>query len=377
MIPLARPSITDKDVEAVVEVLRSGWLIHGPKNEEFEKEFVKYIGTKYAISMNSCASALHASLLANDIKDSDEVIAPSFTHVATANCIVTNNAKPVFVDIDLETFNIDPEKIEEKINEKTKAIIPVHFAGLSCDMKKIMEIAEKNNLLVVEDVAEACGAEYNGRKLGSFGIGCFSFFPIKNMTTGEGGMVTTDDERIYNEIYSIMGHGMDKSAWARSYSKYPWERIQRTIGFNFRLTNFQAALGVEQLKRLDEMNEKRRRNAKKLSKGLEEFDCITPQKVSKNCTHSYQMYTARIEGIDRNLFLTKLRDGGIGASVHFNPPVHLQPFYMENFNTKEKMLPITEKVSKTIFTLPMHPGLTDNEIDKILISIEETLKKLK
>lgn len=375
MINLSKPEIGEEEIKAVIEVLKSGWLTHGPKNEEFEKGFAKYIGTKYAITMNSCASALHLALLVNGIKAGDEVIVPSFTHVATANAALTNNAKVVFADIDLDTFNIDPNDIERKITDKTKAIIPVDFAGSSCDMKRIMEIIEKYNLILVEDTAEACGTEWNEKKLGSFGIGCFSFFPIKNMTTGEGGMLTTSSEEIYNEAYAIMGHGMDKSAWARSYAQYPWQRIQKTIGYNFRMSNILATIGVEQLKKLEKMNEKRRQIAKKITNFLKGFDCFKPQLIPKECKPVYQMYTIRTINIDRNKFLEKLKQNGVGASVHFDPPVHLQPYYQKLYGSIS--LPKTEMLCKTICTLPMYPSLSDNELNEVFSAIEKTIKEIK
>jgi len=376
-IPLGRPSIDLSEIDAVVEVLKSGWLTQGPKAKEFEEAFAKYVGTKNAIAVNSCTSALHLSLAAVGIKSGDEVIVPSFTFVATANAVLHQNAKPVFADIEEQTYGISPNEIKKKITSKTKAIIPVHYAGHPCDVKPIMEIAEEHDLIVVEDAAEALGAEYKGRKVGSFGIGCFSFYPTKNITTGEGGMVTTNDEKVAEAVTAMREHGLMKGAWARERSLKPWERMQVMIGYNYRMTDFQAALGLNQLNKVDEMNRKRIGHAEYLTRSLEELDGIVPPPVMKGCKHVFQMYTPRVEtGIDRDKLVLSLRDRGIDASVHFSPPVHLTPFYMEKFNLREGILPITEKLSKTIFTLPMYPDLTKEELDIIIDALSKVMREL-
>lgn len=374
-IPLGKPYLNEEEFVEIKKVLQSGWLAHGPKNEELEEKFASYIGTKHAVALNSCTSALHLVLEASNIKG--EVIVPSFTFAASANAILLAGAKPVFADCDLKTYNISIEDLERKVSNGTEAVMPVDFAGQACEMDKIMEIAEERDLLVVEDVAEALGSDFNGRKLGSFGIGCFSFYPTKNMTTGEGGMVTTDDEDLARTIKSMRGHGMDKSTWARKFSKYPWERVQRVIGYNFRMTDFQAAMGVVQLKKLEEMNESRRKSARFLTKRLEQHEEIIPPYESPRSKHVYQMYTPRIKGIDRDKFVLALKEKGIGASVHFDPPVHLQPYYMDRFGTDRLDLPNTMEVCKTIFTLPMYVGMSREELEYIVTSIEECLKALK
>ncbi len=370
-----KPNISEKEINDVVDVLKAGWFTYGEKNEEFEKLFANYIGVKRAVSVNSCTSALFLSLLARGIKTGDEVLVPAFTFVATANAVLHCGAKPVFVDSNLDTFNIDIDDAKQKITEKTKAIIPVHYAGLTCDMARLSELAGKNNLHIVEDVAQSLGAEFGGKKAGSFGLGCFSFFSTKHITTGEGGMVTTDEDVIADKVLKFAGHGIDKSTWARSYAKYPWERIQSDLGFNFRMTNFQAAMGIGQLKRINENIENRIRIANKITKFLEQFDFIVPQDTPDNHKHSYHMYTARVVGKDRRTFLEKLREAGIGASVHYDPPVHLQPFYTNLFGRIS--LPVAEEISKSIITLPLYPEMTDEELGEMFGVIEQVCREMK
>ena len=368
MIPLSRPYFDDEEINSVTEVLKSGWVAHGPKNEELEEKFAKYLGVKHAVSLNSCTSALQLAIEANNLKG--EIVLPSFTFVASANAILKAGCKPVFADIEYETCNVDPVKIKEKITEKTVGIMPVHFAGQSCKMNEIMEIAEEKDLIVIEDSAEAIGAEYKGRKTGTFGIGCFSFWATKNMTTGEGGMLVTNDDELAERVRILRGHGNPTTTLEREGKKMPWIRDCLMPGYNFRMSNILAAIGLVQLKKLDEMNEMRRKNAEYLNKHLD-FDEIDKPVELKDCKHVYQMYTIKVKGIDRNDFVFKLREKGIGVSVHFDPPVHLCTYYRSIYNEK---LPVTEKVSKSIVSLPMYPGMNKEELDRIIHEIENVIK---
>ena len=371
MIPLCIPNIGDEEVQAAVEVMKSGWLTHGPKNTEFEEEFAKYIGVKRAISLNSCTSALPMAIQALGIRG--EVILPSFTFVASANAVITAGARPVFADIYYDTCNINPDDIEEKITENTEAIMPVHYGGQSCEMDRIIEIANKHHLAVIEDSAETIGGEYKGKKAGSFAIGCFSFFPTKNITTGEGGMFTTNDDVLADKVKALIGHGISSTAFAREKSEKPWFRSASFAGYNFRMSNILAAIGVEQLKKLDEMNEKRRAHANYLSEGLKDIDEIDLPVEDKFCRHVYQMYTIKLKNQDRDNFVRQLRKKGIGASVHFDPPVHKQAYYVENGYGKVD-LPVTEKVAISIVTLPMYPQLTQKELDTIISTIRDIVQ---
>ena len=373
-IPLGKPSIGSEEIKAVEKVLRSGWLVEGPNVKEFEKQIAEFVGTKYAVAVTSCTSALHLSLAAIGIGAGDEVIVPSFTFPATANAVVCQGGTPIFVDVDGVYHNIDPGKIEEKITERTKAIIPVHYAGHSADMDPIIEIAETYGLVVIEDAAEALGAEYKGKKVGCIGIGCLSFWAIKNMTTGEGGMITTNDEDIDRIARMMRGHGVFKGTWFREREKKPWERIQVELGYNFRMTDFQGAMGLVQLGKLEEMNRKRISHARYLNKRIGEFDGITPPAVMEGCKHVYQMYTPTVEDEKiRNRIVESLRERDIGASVHFDPPTHLMPYYKEKYGYKEGMLPITEKTSKTILTLPMFPALKKEELHMMIDALENIM----
>lgn len=371
MIPLSKPYLGEEELSLVKQVLASGWLAHGPKCKKFEEDFAEYIGVKKAVALNSCTSALHLAIEAQNI--TGEVILPSFTFVASANAVVTAGAKPVFADIDYATCNIDPLKIRQAVNDKTEAIMPVHYAGQSCAMDEITDIAEENNLKIIEDSAECIGGEYKGKKTGSFSTGCFSFFPTKNMTTGEGGMLTTNDLELASKVTALRGHGIRSSTYEREKKEKPWLRAATYAGYNFRLCDILSAIGVCQLARIDEMNDLRRKHAAYLNKRLD-FDGVeTPVEVD-DCKHVYQMYTVKVsDNIDRTSFVKHLRDNGVGASVHFDPPVHLQPYYA-NMGWGKGKLPVTEKVAESIVTLPMYPQLTNEELDLMVSSVAEAIK---
>lgn len=369
-IPLCVPDIGQEEIDAITEVLKSGWLAHGPKNEAFEEAFAKYIGVEHAVSVNSCTSALQLALLANDI--TGEVILPSFTWVASANSIVTSGATPIFADIEEKSCNIDPASIKRLITPKTQAVMPVHYAGQCCRMDEIQEIADKHDLLVIEDSAETLGGAYKGKKAGSFGIGCFSFYPTKNITTGEGGMLTTDDDGLAKKARALRAHGLVSSAFDREKKEKPWLRSASYAGYNFRLCDILAALGVVQMKKLDEMNKRRRSHAEHLLKGLGGMENISLPEEQQNCRHVYQMFTLKLDpSVDRTAFVQELRGKGIGASVHFDPPVHKQPFYAKL--DLRIPLPVTEKVADTIVTLPMYPQMTKEQLDYMVGSIRELL----
>lgn len=366
-IPLCIPDMGKEELSAIEDVLKSGWLAHGPKNKEFEESFASYIGVKHAVSLNSCTSALQLSLQVKNI--TGEVILPSFTFVASANAIITAGAKPKFVDIEYDTCNIDPSKIEDAISDKTEAIMPVHYAGQSCDMDAIMKIAKKHNLLVIEDSAETLGGTFKKKKTGSFGIGCFSFYPTKNITTGEGGMLTTDDDEINEKVKAMRAHGIKSTTFERESKDRPWFRAAEYAGYNYRFCDILAAIGIIQMKKLDKMNEKRIENSKYLNKGLECINEIEIPTEKKECKHVYQMYTIKLnEKISRTKFIMKLRERGIGASVHFYPPVHRHPYYKKFVHSDLKT---TDKISNTIVTLPMYPQIKKEELDFIIKSVKD------
>jgi len=375
-IPLCIADIDQSEVAAVAEVLQSGWLAHGPKVKEFEEKFAEFIGVKHALAMNSCTSALELSL--HCIEKKGEVLLPSFTFVASANAIITTGHRPIFVDIDPLTRNIDIEDAKRKLSTDTVAIMPVHYGGLSCEMNEIMDLSHQHGLTVIEDSAETLGGKYKGEYTGSFGIGCFSFYPTKNLTTGEGGMLTTNDNDLAQLISMYRAHGISGSAYDREKLKQPWEREAHVAGFNYRMCDILAAVGVVQLSKLEAMNQKRKEHAEYLNSRLPTNYLSTPF-TPEYSEHVYQMYTILLEeGVDRPKFIRSLRKKGVMASVHFDPPVHQHKYYRE-LNADQKSLPNTEKVSSSIVTLPMYPGLDrvdlDYMIDCVGISIENSIKQ--
>jgi perosamine synthetase len=364
-VPLCVAEVGEPELSAVADVLRSGWYAHGKKNEEFEERFAHYLGVKRAISLNSCTSALFLAVKAQGI--TGEVILPSFTFVASANAVVTAGARPIFADICYDTCCIDPAAIEAAITRRTEAIMPIHFGGQSCRMDRIMQIAEKHHLTVIEDAAETIGGEFSGRKAGSFATGCFSFFPTKNITTGEGGMLTTNDHTLADKVKALSAHGMEKGTLAREKETRPWLRAATLPGYNFRLTNILAAMGVEQMKRLEEMNDLRRQHAQYLNRELAGLEWLETPVEAPDCRHVYQMYTVKLKR-NRDQFVTDLRKQGIEASVHFDPPAHLQPLYAGTEACRSP-LPVTEQVTRSIATLPMFPRMTREQLDFIVRAV--------
>lgn len=374
-IPLCIPNTGEAEKKAVNEVIDSGWYAHGPKNTEFENLFAEYLGVDYALSMNSCTSCLH--LAVEGLGITGEVILPSFTFVASANAVITGGGVPVFADIKEDTCNIDPAAVEALIGPDTEAIMPVHYGGQSADMTAIMEIADEHGLHVIEDSAETVGGEHRQQKTGTFGVGCFSFYPTKNLTTGEGGILTTNDSELAQKVKALLAHGIDKTTYEREDKEKSWYRSATYIGYNFRMSNLLAAIGVEQMKKLPEMNRRRREIAEVVNDALAEIDELSaPVELPEN-KHVYQMYTVRVKnGLDRDNFVRELNQEGVGASVHFYPPVHhMKPYAGNQFRRGD--LSVTEKVIDEIVTLPMYPQLTEEEIDYLIESIKKVIRRLK
>jgi dTDP-4-amino-4,6-dideoxygalactose transaminase len=373
-IPLSLPYIDKNEAKAIGRVLKSGWLTDGPANIEFEQLFADYIGVKRAVTLNSCTSALQLALEAQSIRG--EVILPSFTFVASANAVVRAGAIPVFADIDYGTCNIDPAQVRNKITQNTQAIMVVHFAGQSCRMDEIMAIARERNLKVIEDSAETLGGSFKGVRTGAFATGCFSFFPTKNITTGEGGMLTTNDDELADRVKTLSGHGIVKGTYRREVELEPWHREASVPGYNFRMSGLLAAIGVEQMKKLELMNERRCENAQHLSEKLK-FDEIDLPTEDKDCKHVYQMYTIKVRDMDRREFVFALRKAGIMASVHFSPPVHRQEYYRDKYQVRREELAVTEMVAERIVTLPMYPQLTTRQLDYMATTVEKVVLSLK
>lgn len=365
MIPVAKPSLGEEELKNVIEAVKDGWISSkGKFIEEFEKKFAEYCGVKYGIATSNGTAALHLALTTLGIKKGDEVIVPDLTFVATANTVIYCNAKPVFVDSDPEYWCIDPKKIEEKITKRTKAIIPVHLYGHPCDMDAILDIAEDHNLYIVEDAAEAHGAEYKGKKVGSFGvISCFSFYGNKIITTGEGGICLTNNRKLAEKMRTLRDHGMD------SQRRY-WYDV---IGFNYRMTNLQAAVGVAQLERLDEFIGEKREIArwyKKELKELEEKELIKlhPEMYWAKCV--YWMYCILIKdkfGIHRDNLIDRLEKKRIETRPFFYP-VHIMPPYKNN-----ERFPVAEEMSRKGINLPSGVGLAKEDIRKVVNAINEEI----
>jgi dTDP-4-amino-4,6-dideoxygalactose transaminase len=366
MIPIAKPIMGEDEINAVTAVLRSGILAQGKKVEELEGAFAGFIGTRYAVAVNSGTAALHIALLAHGIGKGDEVITSPFTFASSANSILFTGAKPVFADIEEETFNIAPAKVAQKITPRTKAIMPVHLYGQPCDMNGVMKIAQEHSLIVIEDACQAHGAEYEGKKAGSFGTGCFSFYATKNMVTGEGGMITTNDESVAQKARMIRSHGQRQ----RYYHEI--------LGYNYRMTDIAAAIGLCQLAKLEEFNNKRIENARFLTSGLTGIKGLIPPVVKSNIKHVFHQYTVRITrdfGITRDELRQKLMNKGIGTEVYYPLPVHKQVLYQSlNYNDH---LPNSEKAAEEVLSLPVHPSVTEKDLEYIvncLISCRGDLK---
>ncbi len=367
MIPINLPKIGEEEVEAVVKVMRSGYLTSGlgagPKVTQFEKNFAQFAGAKHAIAVNTGTAALHAAIVAAGVKDGDEVILPSFTFVATAEAAVMAGGKPVFADIDAETYNLAPNAVEKAITKKTRAIVPVDLYGLPADMKPIREIAAKHNLSVVEDAAQAHGLSYHGKPPGAFAdAACWSLYASKNMTTGEGGVVTTNDDRVAEVTKMVRTHG-EKAKYA-----------SEMLGCNYRMSEIQAAIGVVQLEKLPIFVAKRKENAMRLNEILSKSDKLCLPSEPERGKHSWYLYTARLyNGTEeaRNKLLDQLHQKGIGAEAYYVNPVHKMPYYLNNFGARK--LPETEKAAKQVFSLPVHPGVTEEQVNFIGKTVLELL----
>ena len=366
-IPLCKPSIDNKELKIISRSLKSPWLTHGPYNLKFEKLFSNKFRIPYSLSMNSCTSALECAIKCQELRG--EIIIPSFTWVSTANAILNAGCKPVFADIELNSRNIDPKSILKNITKKTVAIIIVHFAGLPCNMEEILKICKKYKLKLIEDSAETLGAQYKKKYTGSFGLGCFSFFPTKNITTTEGGMLTFQDKRLFDKAKKIIAHGIDKDL-----KKNFWHRESSLPGHNYRLPNHLAALGLSQLKKLNLFNNRRRKIAKIYDKELSKFNnFFILQKVPKNFTHSYQMYTIRVLKKYRTNFLNFMRSKNIEVSVHFDPPLHEQKYLKSYY---KKKLPKTDILSKEIVTLPIFPDMKKKQVSYVISNIKKFISTL-
>lgn len=372
--PFYRVSLTKEEIEAVTDTVKSGWLTTGYHVLEFEKRFSAFFNAKYAIAVSSCTAGLQLALQAHGVGVGDEVLVPSFTFVSTVNVILHTGAKPVFVDIEPDTYNISPDDINRKITRKTKAIIVVHYSGLPVKLDQINAVAKKNKIIVIEDAAHAAGSKYLGKYIGSFSnTTCFSFYATKNLTTGEGGMVTTNDSKIANLISMSRLHGISKDAWKRYNKEGSWKYDVMFPGYKYNMTDVQAVLGIKQLEKLELNNKKRNELANLYDSYLKENPYIQLPIVTKESYHSRHLYPILINKYNRDKFIQYMKKQGVGLSVHFIP-VHQFSFYRNNFPIKNTDLSVTKDVGKKVVSLPLFPSMTEDDIKMIANLINEYFK---
>ncbi len=353
-IPIAKPIIGHEEIKAVSDVLQSGMLTQGEDVRRFEEKFSAYIGVKNSIAVSNGTIALDLALKALDLQPGDEVVSPAFTFIATSNSILYQGLKPVFSDVDPKTFNIDPESLKERITPRTRAVVGVHLYGQPFDLKAVLQICEDEDLILIEDCAQAHGSEYEGKKVGGFGVGCFSFYPTKNMTTGEGGMITTNDDALASRLRLLRNHG--------DTGKYN----HVALGYNYRMMNLQAAIGLVQLDRLEEFTSKRIGNAASLNRNIHIKGLSKPYKAA-NVRHVYHQYVVRVEDefpASRERLMGYLQERGIGSAVHYPKPIYEQPLYRE-MGIDWPRCPAAEDVSKRVMSLPVHPSLKQDDLDYI------------
>ena len=377
-LPFARPSIGEEEIAELLDTLRSGWITTGPKVERFAAAFADYVGGRYAVPVSSATAGLHVALLALGVGPGDEVITTPLTFVATLNTIVHCGARPVLADIDAATLNIRVEEIERRLSPRTKAIVPVHYVGQPADLDPILELAASRGIAVLEDAAHAVGAEYKGRRIGSFPTtSVFSFPPNKNMTTGEGGMVVTEDEAVFEKASLLKFHGMDRESWKR-FAKAGSPRYDVGLpGFKYNMMDIQAALGLHQLRRLDGFLRERERLALRYDEKLAGVaGLILPQRVAYPVRHAWHLYTPLVDidrlAIDRDRFMEELKKRNIGTGLHYTA-AHEFSYYAKGFGWRPEDFPEAHFVSERIVSLPLFPGLTDEDQDDAVEAIRDVL----
>ena len=379
MIQVFKPSLGEQELDGLREIFESGWIGLGPKTAEFERRFADYVGAKYAVGLNSATAALHLSLAAFHVGPGDEVLVPSLTFVSTVHAILYVGAKPVFVDICPDTLCMDPDDVERKLSAQSRVLLPVHYGGHPAQLDRLREIARQHNLLLIEDAAHACGSSYKGRKIGSIGDAtCFSFHAVKNLTTGDGGMITTDHLDLYRTLQRLRWVGIDKSTWDRTetalmeletgtrhYASYGWYYEVSELGYKCHMNDIAAVIGLAQLSKLDAANARRGEIVARYNDAFAGVDWIETPVVKDYAESAHHNYVVRTPHRDRlHLFL---REKGIATGVHYMP-VHLHPYYRTRFRA---IVPVTEEVWPRLLTLPLYPTLTDGEVDYVIESILE------
>ncbi len=378
-IPFHRPYISDDEIAEVTEAIRSGWWTTGPKTLKFENEFKAYIGTSNAVAVSSWTAAAHLALEAIGLKAGDEVIVPAMTFTACAEIVCYFNAKPVIVDIQRDTYNIDPEEIERHITKNTKAIIPVHYGGHPCDMDEIIDIAKRHNLHIIEDAAHALPSFYKGKIVGTLSdVTCFSFYATKTLATGEGGMICTENEEIAKRCSIMRLHGINSDAWKRYTEEGSWYYEVIAPGYKYNFTDIQAGLGLAQLKKVDEMHKKRKEIFDLYNEGFKNNELLKLYRIKEDRVSSYHLYPVELNvkrlKISRSKFIEELKETGIGVSVHFIPLYH-HPYYQKTFNLKIEDYPVSELVYPEIITLPIWPGMKISQIEQVIDKVNSLMKK--
>lgn len=374
-LPFFVPDIGEAEIAAVVETLRSGWLTTGPKTKEFERRFAEKIGAKHAIAVNSATAALHLALDAVGVGRDDEVLVPTMTFAATAEVAIHLGARPVLVDCEPDLLCVDPARIEAAITPRTKAIMPVHFAGQPCDMDAILEIAGRHKLKVIEDAAHALPTLYKGRLVGTMGdITCFSFYANKTITTGEGGMLVTDDDALADRARIMSLHGISRDAWKRFTAEGTWYYEILHAGYKYNLTDVASALGLVQLDRCQELFERRAACARRYDELLADLPQITRPVVRANVQHAWHLYFIQLNlaqlKIDRNQFIDELKAREIGTSVHYTP-LHLHPYYRDHFGYQPGQLPVAESAYQRIISIPLYPKMTEADQERVSRALHE------
>lgn len=369
-----KPFITDEEIEGVVDTVKSGWWTTGPKVQQFEKDFNSYIGSVRSVTANSWTAAAHLALEAIGIKEGDEVIVPSLTFTATAEIVCYFKAKPVIVDVQPDTLNISPEEIEKSVTPRTKAVIPVHYGGQPCDMDEISDIALKYNLKVIEDAAHALPAFYKGRKIGSISDAtCFSFYATKTLATGEGGMITTDSDEIANRCAIMRLHGINKDAWKRYTAEGSWYYEVIAPGYKYNFTDIQAALGLAQLKKVEKLWDMRKELAALYDSAFSGNEFLKVPFVKQDRQSAWHLYPIQLNlemlKINRSEFIEKLKEAGIGSSVHFIP-LFRHPYYRETFNLNHSNYPVSENVFPRLISLPLWPGMTKEQVFRVAETVK-------
>lgn len=375
-VPLMRPWLGEEEIEAVAEVMRSGWISQGPKVIEFEEMVADFVGAKYAVATNACTSSMHLALRTSGIKRGDDVIVPDFTCMATANAIHHTGATPIFAEIDRDTYNITAETLEAAITENTRAVMAVHQIGLPIDMDPLMDVANKHGIKVIEDAATAFGAEYKGKRLGGLGRpSCFSFHPRKMITTAEGGMITTDDEGMVKEAKALRATGASISDLERHKAKGVLVQEYHDFGYNYRMTDMQAAIGIVQMARADEIIQARADQAAYYDAAFASVPEVVPPYVPSNMKHAYSSYKIRLDNggaVDRDTVLRRMAERGISCRTAIQP-LHWEPYYQKDWAGVS--FPITEELAKTTMFLPIFPGMTQAEQDRVIESLVASLKQ--